>query len=305
MKRKNSSLDAVQNLFLEFSSLDKFQQIEWIEADLLDIPSLTNLIKDVETIYHTAAVVSFNNHRKQQIHEVNVTGTENLVNSAILGKVKNFIYTSSIAVLDKLPSETIISEESKWDSEKEYSEYAISKKKGEMTVWRGSQEGLDVLVIYPSVVIGSQDGKRASERLFQLAAKKKTYISEGTTGYVDVRDVAFSIAELVEQRKFNQSFILTSENKSFVEVFDFLRSKWGMTSARLLSKNKLKLIQKISQFGKWFGLNYMSKANYYALTDSVFYSNQKVKDVIGIEFFSVEEALEFHSRRYQDIIKSL
>src|SRR5690606_494853 len=185
--------------------------------------------------------------QKELIHKINVEGTENLVNLAISENVPEFVYISSIAVLDNAPGEKLIDENSKWNGEIDHSEYAISKKKGEMAVWRGSQEGLKVLVVYPSVVIGSFDGKRASEQIFELASRKKMFATTGITGYVDVRDVAFCMAELVEKEKWNENFIINSEEKSYLEVLNFLRNKWNLKPIKSLSESKLKFVQKISQ----------------------------------------------------------
>ena len=301
MKRKNSNLQAVQNLFLEFSDLASFQKIQWVEADLLEIPRLEKQLEGIETIYHTAASVGFDDRFKKLIHEINVTGTENLVNLAISHSIPNFVYISSIAVLDETPGEKRITENSKFDAQKVHSEYAISKKKGEMNVWRGSQEGLNVLVVYPAVVIGSLDGNRASERLFQLAGKKKAFATQGQTGYVDVRDVAFLMAELVEKEKWNDSYILHSAEQSFINIFNHLRKEKNLGEAKLISKGKLKLVKAISQLSRIFGGPYMSESSYQALTGNSVYSNEKIKKETGIDFIPIQDALDFHSKRFEKI----
>ncbi len=298
MKRSSSSLDSIQKLFEEFSTAQEFNEIEWVETDLLDIPSLSDSLLGIKTIYHTAGCVGFDDRDKEIIHQINVQGTENLINIAISQNISEFLYISSIAVLDELPGEKTIDEDSKWDGEKDHSEYAISKKKGEMAAWRGSQEGLNVLVIYPAVVVGSLDGKRASEKIFQLASKKKMFATTGITGYVDVRDVAFCMAELVEREKWGEKFIITSEDKSVAEIFDFLRNKEGLPKISVLSESKLKFIQKISNISRVFGGKYMSKSSYNALTGTSNYSNKKIKHEIGIGFIPVNESLDFHSQRF-------
>lgn len=304
MKRSDSSLSAIQKLFEEFSTIQQFNQIQWVETDLLDVPLLSESLQGVQTIYHTAGVVGFDDRKKEIIHQINVEGTENLINLAVSENVSEFVYVSSIAVLDNAPGEKMIDETSKWDGEQEHSEYAISKKKGEMAVWRGSQEGLKVLVVYPSVVIGSFDGKRASEQIFQLAGKKKMFASEGITGYVDVRDVAFSMAELVEKEKWNQSFIINSENKSFAEIMAFLRNKWNLSKIAVLSESKLKLLRKISYISRFFGGKYMSKSSYNALTGKSVYSSEKIKRELELKFISIDESLEFHSERFKKLTQN-
>jgi len=301
MKRENSDLSAVKNLFAELSDSNAFDKIEWVETDLLDIPSLSASLQGIKTIFHTAGCVEFDDREKKLIHQTNVEGTGNLVNLAISEKIPEFVYISSIAVLDELPEEKSVNENSKFDTEKAHSEYAISKKKGEMAVWRGSQEGLKVLVVYPSVVIGSLDGKRASEKIFGLASKNKMFATEGITGYTDVRDIAFCMAELAEKDVWGQGFIINSENKSFAEIFNFLRGKWNLIPVKILSEPKLKFIQKTSNINRIFRGKYMSKANYHALTGKAKYSNQKIKETIDRNFIPVNEALDFHAERWKKI----
>lgn len=302
MKRVGSSLAPIQKLFEEFSTLEKFNEIEWAETDLLDVPSLSDALQGVQTVFHAAGCVGFDDRQRETIRQVNVQGTENLINIAIAHHIPEFLYVSSISVLDPTPGQQVIDEHSKWDGEKAHSEYAISKKKGEMAVWRGSQEGLKVWVVYPSVVIGSLDGQRASEKIFELSSKQKMFATEGITGYVDVRDVAFCMAELAHNQNWNESYILTSENKSYREILDFVRTKWSLGKTLILSPAQLRIIQVLSNIGRIFGGKFMSKSSYNALTGKSVYSNQKIKSETGIEFIPVNEALDFHSERFKNML---
>lgn len=298
MKRRNSSLEAVRNLFQDLYKVEAFETIEWVEADLENIPKLIEALQGIKTIYHTAAHVGFDDRSRKDIQRINIKGTENLVNLAISASIPEFVYLSSISVLDQSPDEKIISENSKWDPDRAHSEYAISKKKGEMNVWRGSQEGLNVLVVYPSVVIGSLDGMRASEKIFKLAYKKKAFATEGITGYVDVRDVVFSMVELVEQNKWNEGFILNSSEKSFVEIFNYLRKNQNLNPIKAVSRGKLKMAKFFSQFSKILRGPYMSEASFLALTGDSSYSTEKIKTTLNHQFIKIEDALDFHSARY-------
>lgn len=298
LKRKNSNLEGVKKLFSDFSSVEIFDQIQWVEGDLLDITSLPELIKGCDTIYHTAGQVEFDDRLKKSIELINVIGTEDLVNAALSAKIPNFVYVSSISVLDASPGEKIITEKSSWNMEFAHSEYARSKKKAEMEVWRGSEEGLNVLVLYPSVVIGSLDGKRESEKIFSRSLKPKSYATKGITGFVDVRDVSFLMAELAEKGKWGKRFILNSQDKSYQEVFDIIRTNSKLDKTKILSKTQLKLLYCFSFLSGLFGGKHLSKSNYYALTNNSTYSNSKIKNSLSFEFIPVKEALLFHSERY-------
>lgn len=302
MKRESSSIEATKKLFEDFLNLEAFEKINWVVADLLDIPSLIDAVKGIKTIYHTAAVVGFDKKTSKILKDINVIGTENLVNVALSENVKNFIFFSSIATLDPLLHETEIHENSKWNPEINHSKYAISKYKSEMQVWRASQEGLNVLVLYPSIIIGSFDTRRESEMIFRLASKDKAWATEGVTGYVDVRDVAYCAVELACAKKWNEAYILTSEHRSYIEIFNFLRKKWGMNNARLIKKKQLNILRKLSFITQYFGTPFLNKSNYIALTNRSTYRNGKIKQALDFEFFGVEEALEFHSKRYQEFV---
>lgn len=301
LKRAHSNLNPVKQLFVAFSTLEQFEKIKWVEGDLLDIPFLEENLQNVQTIYHLAAYVSFDNREKKIIREVNEKATETLADIAISLKIPEIVYVSSIATLDKEENSDEIDENASWNSDQAHSEYAISKKKAEMNIWRASQEGVDVLILYPSVIIGSFDGKRESEKIFKLSKNKTAYATMGSTGFVDVRDVAFAMIQLVEKQCWNQSFILNSENKTYAEIFQILREKWNLSSPKIISKSQLKWIYYFTKINQVLGKKYLSKASYQALTSTAKYKNQKIKSTIDINFISVNEALSFHSDRWSSL----
>lgn len=299
MKRADSSTEGVRKLFEEFSDMAHFEKIEWIEADLLNLPRLSKAVENVGTIYHTAAFVSFDSRCKNKIFETNISGTENLVNTAISQSTSNLILVSSISTLDNEEGKAQIDENSKWNSELTHSYYAISKRRSEMEFFRAGEEaGINVLIVNPSIVIGSLNANRPSESLFKIASKKETYATNGITGFVDVRDVAFCVAELTQRELWGQRFILNAGERSFVEVFDFLKKDQKKGSIKLLSNSKLKLLKNLSKIGSLFGGRLIDDASFVALCGKSVYSNQKIREVLDYEFIPIEESLAFHLKRY-------
>ena len=125
---------------------------------------------------------------------------------------------------DLNPVTKLIDEKSTWNNELKHSTYAISKYRGEMEVWRGSQEGLNVIVVNPSIIIGAFDGKRESERLFKDLFINK-FSSSGGTGFIDVRDVVNILISLYDQKIYNQKFILNSENRTYTSILTYIAKK--------------------------------------------------------------------------------
>ena len=298
LKRENSNIRKVEQFFKQNKSQELFHKIEWIEGNLLDITFLPTALKGITTIFHTAASVSFDEKYANEIIENNVIGTENLVNEAIDSGVKEFIYVSSIAAMDDLnPVTKLIDEKSTWNNELKHSTYAISKYRGEMEVWRGSQEGLNVIVVNPSIIIGSFDGERESERLFKDLFINK-FSSSGGTGFIDVRDVVNILISLYDQKIYNQKFILNSENRTYTSILTYIAKK-KLKDVIEIGNETLKGLQYISYLGKLIGLPTLNQATYKALTNFVKYDNSKVTSTLNYQFIPINDAIDYHFKNYQ------
>lgn len=303
LKRSNSDIRQVEKFFKLNKSQEIFHKIEWIEGDILDIPFLEFALKGIKTIIHTAAFVSFDDKSEEKIIQTNVDGTKALVNEAIDSGVENFIYLSSIAAMDDVnPVTKLIDEQSTWNTEAAHSAYAFSKYRAEMEVWRGSQEGLNVIVLNPSVIIGAFDGIRESERLFKSHFINQ-FAPSGGTGFVDVRDVVNLLLKAFDEKLFNQKFIVNAENKSYYEVLSHVASKRNQ-SVQLISNKILKLIQLISPINTLFGGQSINKVTYKALSTQTLYDNSKSIETFNYQYIPIKEAIDYHYNNYQTIISS-
>ena len=75
--------------------------VQWVEADLLDIPALEDAMQGIKQIYHCGAMVSFHPRDVKQMRRINIEGTANLVNIALDQQVERLIHVSSIAALGR------------------------------------------------------------------------------------------------------------------------------------------------------------------------------------------------------------
>ncbi len=209
---------------------DIADQIEWIEGDILDIFSLENALENVEKVYHCAAMISYQPSDAAKMLKVNVEGTANVVNSALEKGVKRLIYASSIAAIGENKKENtskFITEKTPWERSPNNSDYAISKYLAEQEVWRGAAEGLEVAVVNPSIILGYGDWRESSTTLFRQVWKGLNYYPTGTTGYVDVKDVARFMLRLMESNIQEQRYILNGENLRFQDFFNQVADALG------------------------------------------------------------------------------
>ncbi len=137
LKRSSSSTSELDQVLDWILGPDSDRSLlSYAEGDILDIPSLEEALQDITTVYHCAAIVSFDQHTEDEMIRVNAEGTANLVNVCLLKPGIRFCHVSSIAALGRKKAQDIIDEDCYWVDHPDNSPYAISKYKAEMEVWR-------------------------------------------------------------------------------------------------------------------------------------------------------------------------
>ena len=220
LKRATSSMDICKSVFTYYNADDLFSQINWVDGDVNDISSLENGMLNSDLVFHCAAVVSFNPSTAKLLKKVNIEGTANVVNVALSKGIKKLGYVSSIAVLGRNSTDGMVDEECHFKATKLDSNYALSKYYAEQEVWRVSQEGLDVVIVNPSVILGPGDWSKGSSRIFQKIYSGLKFYTPGSTGYVDVLDVANSLVSLLFSNVKNERFIVNGANLKYRDCFD-------------------------------------------------------------------------------------
>lgn len=302
LKRESSNTELIQRLFSWYDKErgdDLFRGIEWVVGDVLDIISLQEAMQGVDTIYHCAAIVSFMPDDKQVMLKANVDGTANIVNAALTSGIKKFCHCSSVAALGSPQKGNTIDESLVWKTSSGNSWYAISKYGAEREVWRASEEGLPVVIVNPTVVIGPGDPARSSAQLYQSVKNGMKFYTSGVTGFVDARDVAEIMVKLTESEIVNQRFILNSEDLSYKELFTLFAHYSGAKppkyeAGRFLSEIAWRM-EKVRSF--MTGQKpLLSKETARNANIKRYFSNEKIKDTLNVNFRSVEQAAENTSR---------
>ncbi len=198
--------------------------IEWIKGDLFDIVLLEETLHDVDEVYHCAGKVSFNPKEKKQVFKTNIEGTANIVNACLEAGVKKLLHVSSVSALGRIRENTIVNETMQWSEETSNSAYGESKYLAEMEVWRGIAEGLNAVIVNPTIILGAGDWNKGSSEIFRTIYKEFPYYAEGVTGFVDVKDVVEAMITLMNSNISAERFIISAENISYKELFELIAS---------------------------------------------------------------------------------
>jgi len=291
LKRPESDTAFVQTLFSFYHKEHLFDCIEWVEGDILDIHSLLPVMKDCEQLYHCAASVGFSNKDTATLTKTNILGTQNVVNASLETGIKKMCHVSSIAVLGK---EALITDDTNWDAGEKHSAYAESKYKAEQEVWRGVAEGLDVVVVRPSVIIGPWKQQGGIGVLFREIEKGLKFYTPGSTAYVDVNDVARAMIALSDSTVKNDSFIVSAENMTYREIISMIAHIAGKPAPRWCAGRFLSGIAwRIFVLKDWLT---RSDSGFNEITAEIsqttsLYSNNKLKDTIGFDYAPIGDSL--------------
>ncbi len=205
----------------------KSDNVTSIECDILDTSKLELVMEDITEVFHCAAIVAFSKERKHDLFTVNIEGTANIINACINAGVKKLVHVSSVAALGLADHQQNINEETTWNEERNNDFYARSKFLSEMEVWRGIGEGLQAVIVNPSIILGGTDWNKGSTKIFKTAYEEFPWYTEGITGFVDVKDVAKCMMLLMNSEITNERFILNAANVSYKEIFSSIALAFG------------------------------------------------------------------------------
>ncbi|HRP31538.1 MAG TPA: NAD-dependent epimerase/dehydratase family protein [Agriterribacter sp.] len=211
----------------QIPNADYAAPIQWIKGDIHDVVLLEEIMQQVQEVYHCAGKVSFNPRLKYELLHINAQGTANIVNTAIKTGVKKLVHVSSVSALGRKRDGMQVTEETKWEEESNNSNYGRSKYFAELEVWRGISEGLNAVIVNPTIILGAGNWNDGSAALFKKAWDAFPWYTEGISGFVDAADVAKAMVMLMESDIVNERFVVSAENWPFRKIFSAMAEAFG------------------------------------------------------------------------------
>lgn len=278
------------------------QRVNWVQADLLDVTDVEQAMEGVDKVYHCAAIVSFDGGDAASLISHNPQSTANVVNVARDFGIKKLVHVSSVAALGRAKQGKPIDEKTQWVESKNNSVYAKSKYLSELEVWRATEEGLNAVIVNPSIILGPGEWDKGSAAMFNTIAKGFKYYTEGVNGYVDVRDVAKAMIGLMESDISNERFLLVGDNVSYREIFKKIALSLGVNMPHVHAKpwmgNIVWRLAKVKSmlFG---GKPMVTKETAHTAHQYNYYDSSKIKERIGFKFRPVEETILDFAKLYK------
>ena len=286
-----------------------FDNVEWVDADVLDVVALQDAMEGIDTIIHSAAVVSFVTKDRKNMYQVNVEGTANVVNMALEKKVRRLVHISSVAALGRTAHGGHVNEEKKWEESKVNTHYAKSKFKAEVQVWRGMAEGLDAVILNPSTILGYGDWHNSSCALFNNVYEGFNWYSPGINGFVDVEDVAKAAIIIMESNISEQRFIVSGNTWSFQKLQNTIADNFGKKHPHKKTTSFLMaLAWRIEKLKSLFTGKkpLLTKESARVAQSQTWFENDKIlKTLPGFSFTPLEETIKKACEKYTGTINAV
>ena len=284
-------------------------QVDWMEADILDLVGLEEAMEGVDTIIHSAAKVSFNGRHRQEMFRINIDGTANVVNLALEKNIQNFVHVSSVAALGRKTNGVIVTEEKQWEDSKVNTNYAISKYQAEMEVWRGIAEGLRAVIVNPSTILGYGNWNSSSCAIFKTAYTEFPWYTSGINGFVDVEDVAKVIVLLTQKNFWGERFILNADNWTFRQLLTTIADGFGKKHPSMHATPAIGSIAwRLEKFKKFFSgkAPLLTSESARIAQSRTFFDNRKILNALSDFSFTplqqtISKACENYLRNIQPV----
>lgn len=268
-----------------------------VQCDLFDVVGLELAIEQVSEIYHCAGFISYSSYNSDRLYKINVEGTANIVNVALQAGIKKFIHVSSIAALGKFIEGKPIDETMAWTEDARNSIYGHSKYLGEMEVWRGIAEGLNAVIVNPSIILGAGKWSNASTAIFKNVYDGFNWYSEGVNGFVDVRDLVKSMILLMESDISAERFIVSAENRSYKDIFFLIADAFNKKRPQFkVNKTAASLVWRLEKLKTIFSKAepLVTKESVSTALAQVYFDNSKLKNrLTSFQYLPISETIQY------------
>jgi len=277
--------------------------LQQVQCDILDVVMLEEVMQGVEQIYHCAGLVSFHKKDVEWLYKINVEGTANIVDAALRAGVKKMLHVSSVAALGRIRVNETINEKMQWTPETSNSRYGQSKYLGEMEVWRGIAEGLNAVIVNPTIILGPGNWNEGSTAIFKSAYNEFPWYSTGTTGFVDVRDVVNAMVLLMNSDVNAEKFIISGHNETYQNVFNAIADGFNKKRPhKKVTPFLSMMVSRLEAIKSWFTGKaplVTRETAITAITKASFDNSKLLNFVQGFQYRPLGETIEYSCRALQ------
>lgn len=238
--RNGESIKLIAQLFDYYNRSDYYNRVVWQKGDITNVDALKSIFVNTKTVFHTAALVSFEKKDAQKLYETNVVGTQNVLKAIKVNGVSSLVFISSVASIRNKNTDGFYVEEGSKEGGRAWTGYSKSKTESEELVLKAKKEGLKTVIVNPGVILGPGEITKSSIAIFNTVKQGLRFYTLGINGFVDVRDVVDSVLLLNELKQSANRYVCVGANTTFKKLFEIISKDLGVRAPKYKA-NKLLL----------------------------------------------------------------
>ena len=291
--RPNSNLQALAGL-----------QVEYFEGDLRDAESLERAMKGIRRVFHVAADYRLWTPRPEEIYEINVEGTRNLLDAAGHAGVERIVYTSTVATIAVPRHGALPNEGTQAKLDEMIGHYKRSKFLAEQVAVNAASAGMPVVIVNPTAPVGPWDWKPTPTGriiLDFLKGKMPAYVDTGLN-VAPVEDIAAGHLLAAERGRAGERYILGGRNMTLKQILDALSAITGRPAPRVRLPHAIALAAGYADqlFSRLAGREPQIPVEGVKMSrHRMFVESDKAERELGYKLTSVEAGLERAVNWYQ------
>ena len=235
--------------------------VDHATGDLTQPDTLKAAMEGIEIVFHTAAWMG-ESDQAGRLYTVTVEGTRSLLQAARLAGVRRVVYTSSAAALgvpEGLPpvrrgvtiEPGLLNENHTWNYRQEYFPYGYARYLAEQEVQKAVAQGLDAVIVNPTLVFGAGDLHRRSTSVITLVAGRRISVAiEGGINCVHIADVVAGHLAAMTDGRTGQRYLLGGENLTYLELLQMIAGVTGVSAPNLVLPTRL--VHALARPAIWF-----------------------------------------------------
>lgn len=270
--------------------------VEIFRGDVLNPSSISQALQGIENVFHLAGIISIMPGEDKLVHDVNVTGTYNMVKAAHAAGVKRFVYTSSIHAFKRVQHGVIIDEEVPIDPDASIAAYDRSKAEATLAVLAETKMGFPAVIVCPTGVIGPFDykGSEIGVLIHDWMDHRVNFIIEGEYDFVDVRDVVQGMISARDKGEIGQIYILSGELVRVIDIWRMVKELVDFKSSFIQIPTRIALAA--ARFTQYIYNHYHVKPRFTTYSIETLHSNAVINNV------KARSVLGYHPRSLRETI---
>lgn len=218
----------------------ELKDCELFVGDITDQKKVDEACRNIDSVFHLAGVIAYANSKRQLMEQVNVGGTENIIQACRSQNVRRLLHFSSVvAVGASLDGQSILNEESTYNLSNLNLGYFETKRKAEQLVREACfRKEIDAVCVNPSTIYGPGDSKKASRGMqAKVARGQLPFYTSGGVNVVAIEDVLHCVLQAWRKGISGERYIVAGENLSIHKLFSTIAEIAGVKAPQIQIPN--------------------------------------------------------------------